>query len=79
MVEVAGDLARALDSNYSEFPNSCPRIELLLGEDGLQVLVHGRHSDLEQLGDERLRQPDRLVLEPALDPGATVLGLVENH
>jgi hypothetical protein len=33
---------------------------------------------LEQLGDERLRQPDRLVLEPALDAGAAVLRLVED-
>jgi len=34
---------------------------------------------LKQLGDERLRQPDGLVLEAALDAGAAVLGLVEDE
>ena len=33
---------------------------------------------LKQLRDQRLRQPERLVLEPALDARAAVLGLVED-
>ena len=37
-----------------------------------------RHVDLEQLRDQRLRQPDRFVLEPALDARAAVLRLVED-
>lgn len=34
---------------------------------------------LEQLGDPRLSQPQRFVLEPALDARAAILGLVKNE
>jgi hypothetical protein len=43
------------------------------------MLVDGRDCHLEQLRHLRLREPDRLVLEPALDARATVLRLVEDH
>lgn len=43
------------------------------------MLVNRADVLLEQFGDERLRQPDRLVLEPALDARTPVLGLVEEH
>lgn len=33
---------------------------------------------LKQLRNERLRQPDGLILKPALDARAPVLGLIEN-
>jgi hypothetical protein len=49
-----------------------------LGEDAFQVLVHGRHGNPEQLGDQGLTQPDYVGLEAALDARAAVLGLVED-
>jgi hypothetical protein len=42
------------------------------------MLVHRRHGDLEQFGNERLRQPDGFVFKPALDARAAVFGLVKN-
>jgi len=38
-----------------------------LGEDAFQVLVHGRHGNPEQLGDQGLTQPGRVGLDAALD------------
>ena len=75
--DVAGRLPAAFSSNYSETPNSCPRGQFALIPDAFQVLVHGWHRHLEQFGDLRLRQPDRLVLQPALDTRSTILRLVE--
>ena len=34
---------------------------------------------LKQLRQERLREPDRIILEPALDARLPVLGLVEDQ
>ena len=73
-----GNLPAALQSNYSEFPNSCPSRQFALGVNAFQMLVHGRNRDLEQLRDERLCQPERLILKPALDARAAVLRLVED-
>ena len=53
-------------------------LQFPLPVDAFKVLVHSRHSDLEQLGYERLRQPQVLVLKPALDAGAAILCLVED-
>ena len=78
VLDLAGDLARALGSNYPEFPDSCLPAQFALLEDVHQVLVDRPHVLLEQLRHERLRQPDRLVLEPALDARPAVLGLVED-
>ena len=76
MFELAVHLSPAFGSNYSEFPNGCPRLQFSLGMDAFQVLVDGGHRDLKQLADKRLRQPDRFILEPALDARLAVLGLV---
>jgi hypothetical protein len=35
--------------------------------------------NLEKIGDKRLSQPQRLVLETALDLGPAILGLVEKE
>ena len=32
---------------------------------------------LEKLGNLRLRQPQRFILEPALNAGTSILGLIE--
>lgn len=42
------------------------------------MLVDRSDILLEQLGDQWLAQPKRLVDEPALDPQPSVLSLVEN-
>ena len=72
------DFTLALRSNYSEFPNSCPRRQFSLGVDAFQVLIYGWNRHLEQFGNERLRQPQRLVFETALDAGAAILRLVQD-
>lgn len=41
------------------------------------MLVYGRHGHLKQLRDLGLRQPDGLILEPALDAGAAILCLIQ--
>ena len=69
----------ALQSNCSEFPNSCPWGQFTLGPNALEVFVHGRHCDLKQLGNLGLGQPDGLVFEAALDARPPVLGLVKDH
>ena len=53
-----------------------PLAQLPLGVNALQMLVHGRHRDLEQLRNKRLREPDRLILKPALNARAAILGAV---
>ena len=79
VLDFARNLAIAFTSNYSELPNSCLAAgQLTVREDPLEVLVHRRHRDLEQLGDQRLREPDGLILEAALDARAAVLGLIED-
>ena len=72
------DLPGTLVLNYPEFPDSCPRGEFTLLVDVLEVLVDGADVLLKQVGHELLREPDSLVLKPALDARLAVLGLVEN-
>ena len=43
------------------------------------MLVDRSHVFLEKLSDERLRQPDCLTLEPALDARAAVFRLLEEE
>ncbi len=78
VVDLSGDLARSLGSNYPEFPDSCFATQLAFVEDVDQVFVDRSDVRLEQAGDEGLGQPDRFILEPALDAGAAVLGLAED-
>jgi hypothetical protein len=79
VIDQAGNLARALLVNYSEFPNSCLRSQLALREDALPVLAHRRHRHLEEARNQRLRQPERVVGEPAFDPCSSILGLVQQE
>ena len=58
--------------------NNCLRAQFPFSKNGLQVVIHRVHADLEQLGEESLRQPNRFVLKPALDPRAAILRLVED-
>jgi hypothetical protein len=78
VLDVAGGLATALGSKYSEFPNSSTWRLFSLGEDAFEVLVHGRHGNLEQLGDQRLSQPERVGPEAALNARTAVFGLVKD-
>src|SRR5262249_15070848 len=71
------DLPRPLRSNHQVRLDSCPRVELPLLVDVLQMEVDVLERRLEQLGHEGLREPDRLALEAAVDARAPVLGLVE--
>jgi hypothetical protein len=48
-------------------------VQLPLGENRLQVVVHRVHPDLKKLRQERLRQPYRFVFKPALDARAAIL------
>lgn len=73
--ELLRHLPFALGSNYSGIPNSCRRRQFPLRVDAFHVLVHRRHGDLEQLGNQRLRQPKGLVLKPALNARPAILRL----
>ena len=79
MLDEPADLPVPLDSNYPEFPDSCPRIQLPFLVDVLQMLVDRPDVLLEQLGDQGLRKPDRLLLEAAFDACSTVVGLIEEN
>jgi hypothetical protein len=71
-------LPRTFQSNYPEFPDSCLPAQFALFENVHEVLVDRAHILLKQVGDERLRQPQRLILKPALDARAAILGLVKD-
>lgn len=43
------------------------------------MLTYGGDGHLKKLADQRLGQPDRLVLEPALDAGPAVVGLIKHN
>mgnify|MGYP001578538324 CR=1 FL=1 len=79
MLDLARNLPFPLGANYPEFPDGCLATELPLVEDVHEVLVDGPHVLLEQIGDQRLRQPDGLALEAALDARPAVFGLLENE
>jgi hypothetical protein len=75
VVDEPGDFPRALPANDSEFPNSCCRIQLRFFEDVVQVLVNGRHGDVEELTSRlAIRPPDA-----ARSPGTDALGLEERR
>jgi hypothetical protein len=70
-------LPGAFGLNYPEFPDSCLRFEFSLLVDVADMLVDGPNILLKELGHELLRQPDRFVFKPDLDPRAAVLSLVD--
>ena len=78
MLNEPRDLSLALPANYPEFPDSWVRIQLTLLIDVLKVLTYGAHILLEEVRDERLAQPQRLVGEPALHAGAAIPRLIED-
>lgn len=73
MVDAACHLAQTFGSNYPEFPDSCLALQLAGGEDVPQMLANGAHVDVEQLGHQALRQPDRLILIPRFNAGTIFL------
>src|ERR1700745_81183 len=78
VVDLTSGLRGALQTNYPEFPDSCLPAQFALFEDVHQVLVDRPHILLEKIGQEGLREPDRIEIDPALDARAPVLGLVED-
>jgi hypothetical protein len=78
MVDEPRNLFLSFALNYSEFPNSCRRVELPLLEDVSKVLVDRRNGDLVQLSQKALGQPNRPAIEAHLDTAPTVLPLVED-
>ena len=52
VLHLAGDLSDALVLNYSITSNSCRRLKLPLGENGLQMVVHRAHTDLKKVGHQ---------------------------
>jgi hypothetical protein len=54
-------------ANYSEIPNSCRAFQLALLVDIHKMLVDGRHLNVEQHGNLRLRQPHRLAVDPDVE------------
>lgn len=83
----AAQLPLSLALNYSEFPNSCRGVELLLVEEVTQVLVDRGNGDLVQLRQKTLREPDGPAVEahlnatpPVLSPfGPASLGACQNQ
>lgn len=78
VLDLPRHLSFALGSNYPEFPDSCLPAQLALVENVDQVLIDRPHVLFEKLPDERLRQPQGLVLKPALHAGPAILRLVED-
>src|SRR5665647_1534527 len=78
VLHLAADLTCTLLPNYPEFPDSCLPVQLAFLENVHQVLIDRTNVLLEQLRDERLRQPQRLVFKPALNARAAILSLVED-
>jgi len=76
--DLPGDPPRPLGSNYSIISNRCFRAQFPLGKDRFQVVVHRAYADLKKLRHERLSEPHRFILKPALDARATILRLVED-
>lgn len=72
MVHEPFDRPGTLGLNYPVFPDSCLGRQVALGKDVLDVLVDRPDVFLEELGDVPLRQPQRLVLDPQLEPGRAV-------
>jgi hypothetical protein len=57
VLDLASNLAPTLVSNYSEFPNSCHRVNLAILANAFQMLIYGRDGHLKQLRDQHLREP----------------------
>jgi len=70
--DVAGDLSGTLGLNYPETPDSCLWRQFCLIIDVDQVLVDSLYRDAVQLGDDLLREPDGVAVEPHLQVGRTV-------
>jgi len=54
VLDLPRHLPFAFDSNYSEFPNSCPKLQFPLGKNAFQVLVHVIPSRVLELLDREL-------------------------
>lgn len=76
MLDLACNLARAIPVNDSEFLNGSLRRELAFRVDIPEMLIHRRYSDLEQLRDQRLAEPERFIGETALDARDSIRRLV---
>jgi hypothetical protein len=63
MLDQARNRTITLGSNCSEFPNSCLGLELAFVEDVAKVLADRGHSDLIQLGELLLGEPDRSLVQ----------------
>ncbi len=79
VLDLAGDLAATLQSNYSILSNSCLPLELAIIVNLFKMVIYGVHSDLKQFGDQCLSEPNRLILKAALDARTTILRLIEDH
>jgi hypothetical protein len=68
----------ALQLNCQGFLDSCRTVQLLFIKDVLQVQADILPGRLKKLGHVLLGQPNRLVFQLHVQPGAAVLGLVED-
>src|SRR3954468_10913421 len=78
VVELAFDIARPLQSNYPEFPDSCAAVKFGFVENVDEMLIHSSDVFVEQLRNLRLSQPDRFILKATLNSGPAVFRAVEN-
>ena len=76
MLHLPGNLPSAFGLNYSEFPNSCSWVHLSLLVNPFQMFVYSRDRNLKQIRNQRLRQPNRLILKPALHTRPPILSLI---
>jgi hypothetical protein len=68
VVQEPRNLTISLTSNYSEFPNSCPRVELVLFVDVLQVLVYRWDRHAVELGHQALGEPHGALSQAHVNP-----------
>lgn len=66
-------------TNYSEFPISCLELDLPLFVNALEVLADRLRGHMKQLCHQRLREPDGVIHQAALDARLPVLGLVKDQ
>jgi len=79
MIDQPLDLAPALRANQQVFLVSCLRRQFAFLVDVLNVQADVLLAGLEQLGQFRLRQPERFLVQPHVDLDAAIFGLIDQE
>jgi len=78
-IQLPLNLTGAFLTNQQEFLVSCFRFKFALFVNVLNMLAYILLRCLKQLGHQRLRQPDGLILQPDIDLDPAVIGFVNQE